>query len=85
MDPAPEPDNSISAPPFFAIVGESGAIFAMFGENGAQNGGPFFPKFVDMVVVRCLNTAPIAENLEKRGFRKGSVFGISLGTIFEAI
>ena len=37
-----------------------------------------------MVILRCLKTASIAENLEKRGFRKGSVFWISLGTIFGA-
>ena len=85
MDPAPESDNSISVHPFFEIFGEHGTIFAIFGENGVQNGGPFFPKFVDMVVLRCLKTAPIAENLEKRGFRKGSFFGTSFGTIFEAI
>ena len=61
----------------------SGAPFLRFSrQNGSQNGGPFFRKFAERVVLRWLKTVPLAKNLEKRGFRKGSRFGTSFGTSF---
>ena len=68
----PEPMELVSAPPFLRFCSQ----------NGPQNGGPFFRKFAEQVVLRWLKTVPLAKNLEKRGFRKGSRFGTSFGTSF---
>ena len=51
-DPVPEPMDSVTTAPFLAI----------FSQNGLQNGGPFFRKFAEQVVLRCPKTACIAKN-----------------------
>ena len=71
-DPVPAPIASFSGAPFFAI----------FNQHGLQNGGPFFRKFAERVVLRWLKTIPQAKNLENKGYRKGSRFGTSFGTSF---
>ena len=62
----------VTAAPFLSI----------FSQNGLQNGGPFFRKFAERVVLRWLKTIPQAKNLENKGYRKGSRFGTSFGTSF---
>ena len=68
----PEPMGLVRGAPFLAI----------FSQNGLQNGGPFFRKFAERVVLRWLKTIPQAKNLENKGYRKGSRFGTSFGTSF---
>ena len=68
----PEPMGLVTVAPFLAI----------FSQNGLQNGGPFFRKFAERVVLRWLKTIPQAKNLENKGYRKGSRFGTSFGTSF---